>query len=147
MLGVLCREGIAGIHMNPSLSEVLQALQDSWSIDSTDEPENWNPSNPSRGQCGMSSLIINDYFGGKLVLWKVFVGEEQDGVHYSNELPDGTPFDSTGDQFWDTEELKEPLSFERPSELPKNGADRFLRLSDLVRSKLECKQEEKSIST
>ena len=92
--------------MNPSLSEVLQALQDSWSIDSTDDPENWNPSNPSRGQCGMSSLIINDYFGGKLVLWKVFVGEEQAGVHYSNELPDGTPFDSTGDQFWDTEELK-----------------------------------------
>ena len=81
--------------MNPSLSEVLQALQESWSIDSTDDPENWNPSNPSRGQCGMSSLIINDYFGGKLVLWKVFVGEEQDGVHYSNELPDGTPFDST----------------------------------------------------
>ncbi|MEZ9473792.1 hypothetical protein AB4172_01485 [Vibrio splendidus] len=133
--------------MNPNLDEVLKALQDSWSIESTDEPENWTQSNPSRGQCGMSSLIINDYFGGKLVLWKVFVGQEQVGVHYSNELPDGTPFDSTGDQFWDIEELQEPSSFERPNRPPKNGADRYLKLSDLVRSKLENNRVEEAVST
>ncbi|WP_132704309.1 YunG family protein [Reinekea marinisedimentorum] len=123
--------------MNPSLDEVLKALRDSWSLESTEEPENWTPSNPSRGQCGVSSLIINDYFGGKLVLWKVYVGEEQVGFHYSNELPDGTPIDSTAEQFWENEELKEPSSFERPNRPPKNGADRYLILSSLVRSKLE----------
>lgn len=133
--------------MNPSIDEVLKALQDSWSLETTEEPENWTPSNPSRGQCGVSSLIINDYFGGKLVLWKVFVGEEHVGFHYSNELPDGTPFDSTADQFWESEELKEPSSFERPNKPPKNGADRYLNLSNLVRSKLEKNQVEAAAST
>ncbi|AUI87917.1 hypothetical protein BS333_16130 [Vibrio azureus] len=123
--------------MNPSLEQVAKALQDNWSEESTDEPENWTPSNPSRGQCGMSSLIINDYFGGKLILWKVFVGAEQVGVHYSNELPDGTLFDSTSEQFWESEELKEPKLFERPHKLPKNGVDRYFKLSGLVRSQLE----------
>ncbi|WP_428239511.1 YunG family protein [Gynuella sp.] len=123
--------------MKPSPDDVLKALQDSWSLESTEEPENWTPSNPSRGQCGISSLIINDYFGGKLVLWKVFVGEDQVGFHYSNELPDGTPFDSTGDQFWESEELKEPSAFVRPDKSPKNGAERYKALAKLVRKKLE----------
>lgn len=123
--------------MNPSLDDVAKALKESWSLGTTEEPENWAPANPSRGQCGISSLIINDYFGGKLVLWKVFVGEEQIGFHYSNELPDGTQFDSTGEQFWESEELREPLSFVRPGSLPKNGADRYLNLSKLVPSKLD----------
>lgn len=125
------------VRMKPSLADVLKALQDSWSIESTEEPENWTPFNPSRGQCGISSLIINDYFGGKLVLWKVFIGEEQVGFHYSNELPDGTSFDSTGDQFWESEVLKEPSVFVRPNRPPKNGADRYEALAKLVRNKLE----------
>ena len=133
--------------MNPSLDDVVKALQESWSFESTEEPENWTLANPSRGQCGISSLIINDYFGGKLVLWKVFIGEEQVGFHYSNELPDGAPFDSTGDQFWESEELREPSSFVRPDKPPKNGADRYLNLLKLVRSKLEGYQVEARVST
>ncbi|MEZ8236517.1 hypothetical protein AB4116_01035 [Vibrio splendidus] len=133
--------------MKPSISDVLKALQDSWSLESTEEPENWTQFNPSRGQCGISALIINDYFGGKLVLWKVFLGEDRVGFHYSNELPDGTLFDSTGDQFWESEELKEPSSFERPDKLPKNGADRYLNLSNLVRSKLESDRVGAEVST
>ncbi|EAP95914.1 YunG family protein [Vibrio splendidus] len=133
--------------MKPSIRDVLKALQDSWSLESTEEPENWTQSNPSRGQCGISALIINDYFGGKLVLWKVFLREDQVGFHYSNELPDGTLFDSTGDQFWESEKLKEPSSFERPDKLPKNGADRYLNLSNLVRSKLESYRVGAEVST
>lgn len=133
--------------MKPRISDVLKALQDSWSLESTEEPENWTQSNPSHGQCGISALIINDYFGGKLVLWKVFLGEDQVGFHYSNELPDGTLFDSTGDQFWESEELKEPSSFERPDKLPKNGANRYLNLSNLVRSKLESYRVGAEVST
>ncbi|ROS05107.1 hypothetical protein EDC56_0632 [Sinobacterium caligoides] len=59
------------------------------------------------------------------------------GVHYSNELPDGTPFYATGDQFFEREELREPSVFTRPSKSPKNGADRYAQLSELVRCKLE----------
>ena len=133
--------------LKPSIDVVMKALRESWSLESTEEPENWNLSNPSRGQCGISSLIINDYFGGKLVLWKVFVGEEQDGFHYSNELPDGTQFDATGDQFWENEELREPSVFERPDKAPKNGADRYANLAQLVRSKLESFKVEVAAST
>jgi hypothetical protein len=120
----------------PSLDDVVKALSESWSMETTEEPENWTPENPSRGQCGISSLIINDYFGGRLVLWKVFVGDEQVGFHYSNELPDGTRFDVTADQFWATEELQSPEVFSRPDKPPKNGADRYEALSTMVRDKL-----------
>ncbi len=122
--------------MEPSLEEVESALRESWSLESTEEPENWKPSNPSRGQCGISSLIVNDYFGGKLVLWKAFADGVQIGLHYSNELPDGTQVDSTREQFWANEELRDPESFDRPNEPPKNGADRYLALSKLVKEKL-----------
>ncbi|MDL5028251.1 hypothetical protein QR676_13510 [Vibrio sp. TMPB1044] len=72
---------------------------------------------------------------------------EQVGFHYSNELRNGTPFDSTGDQFWESEELKDPSSFERPEKPPKNGADRYLNLSNLVRSKLENYRAEAEVVT
>ena len=121
----------------PSLPQVLQALRESWSLTSSEEPENWTPSNPSRGQCGTSSLIVNDYFGGKLVLWRVFVEDEQVGFHYSNELPDGTRLDATGDQFWENESLRDPDVFARPNKPPKNGADRYKALAELVKIKLE----------
>ena len=121
----------------PSLPEVLQALRESWSLASSEEPENWTPSNPSRGQCGISSLIVNDYFGGNLVLWKVFVEDEQVGFHYSNELPDRTRIDATGDQFWENESLRDPDVFARPNKPPKNGADRYIALAELVKTKLE----------
>jgi len=134
-------------NIKPSIDDVMRALRESWSIESTEEPESWDPSNPSRDQCGISSLIINDYFGCKLVLWKVFVGDEQIGFHYSNELPDGTQFDSTGDQFWANEELREPSAFERPDKPPKNGADRYFNLAKRVRSKLESYLLEAEAST
>ncbi|WP_211227189.1 YunG family protein [Saccharospirillum impatiens] len=123
--------------VEPSLEELEIALRKSWSLESTEEPENWTLSNPSRGQCGISSLIVNDYFGGKLVLWKVFIGNKQIGFHYSNELPDGTKVDVTSDQFWTNEELRDPKPFDRPNIPPKNGADRYLALAILVKEKLE----------
>ncbi|EAR10665.1 YunG family protein [Reinekea blandensis] len=119
-----------------TVHDVLEALKQSWSSATTEEPENWTPDNLSRGQCGISSLIIHDYFAGRLVLWKVFVGDQQVGFHYSNELPDGTAFDATGDQFWPEEVLREPTVLERPCRLPKVGADRYLILSKRVRDVL-----------
>ena len=132
--------------MKPSLEEIKKVLQDSWSLESTEEPENWKPSNPSRGQCGISSLIINDYFGGKLVLWKVFIGDKQTGFHYSNELPDGSKIDVTSDQFWTNEEVKDPESFDRPNKPPKNGVDRYLALSKLVKEKLASTSVEEAVT-
>ncbi len=123
--------------IKPSLEAVLQALRESWSLETSEEPENWTASNPSRGQCGVSSLIVHDYFGGSLVLWQVFIDEVQVGFHYSNELPNGMRIDATGDQFWQSEVLKAPCTLTRPSKYPKNGADRYLILSKRVASKLQ----------
>lgn len=127
--------------MPPEFEQLLLALRESWSMATTEEPENWTPENPSRGQCGISSLIVNDYLGGKLVLWKVFVDDRHVGFHYSNELPDGTAVDVTADQFWDTEELREPSAFDRPDKPPKNGADRYAVLAGSVEAHLRASKQ------
>ena len=55
--------------------------------------EKWNINNPTCGQCAITALILNDYFGGKL--GKVYIGNIS---HYFNII-NGKPVDFTSSQF------------------------------------------------
>lgn len=59
----------------------------------------WSPHNPAKGQCAVTSLIVNDLFGGKIVYNK-------DYHHYWNILEDGTEVDLTRGQFGDQVNIK-----------------------------------------
>ena len=44
-----------------------QVLHKSWSKQTAYCPAEWNKVNPSCGQCAVTALIVNDYFGGDIV--------------------------------------------------------------------------------
>jgi len=62
--------------------ELLSVIRSSWSAETTDC---WYPDDPSRHQCGVSALVVQDYCGGDIVRNKF--GER---TVYFNRLADGT---------------------------------------------------------
>ena len=81
-----------------TLAELEIALQKSWSRETSSLPEHWSPENPAVGQCAISSLIVNDYLGGKIVWAEVTMPDRQTSSHYFN-LIDGQEIDLTRSQF------------------------------------------------
>ena len=86
------------------------ALLNSWNKDTCYLPmENeWSPENPAYGQCYVTALIIQDYFGGK-ILKAIF--EDETG-HFWN-LVDNKEIDLTRIQFDKNEIIPEPTSHSR----------------------------------
>lgn len=78
-----------------TLEDLKRALEKSWSRETSADSENWTPENPTWGQCTVTALIVQDYFGGKLMRTKV----DEFGSHYWNKLPDGEEKDLTRSQF------------------------------------------------
>lgn len=61
---------------------LMNAIRASWSADTTDD---WNPDEPSNHQCGVTTLVVQDYLGG--VITRNVFGTL---TVYFNVLPDGT---------------------------------------------------------
>lgn len=76
-----------------------KALLWAWSSETTQGK--WDPLNPSLGQCAVTAVVVQDYFGGELLRCKM----TNDGSHYWNRMPDGTMEDFTEEQF-DSIEIK-----------------------------------------
>lgn len=76
---------------NNTLREVFRK---SWSR-KTSYPktqDQWTAKNPAFGQCAVTSLVVNDLYGGKIVY-------NRDYHHYWNVLDNGTEVDLTKEQF------------------------------------------------
>jgi hypothetical protein len=69
-----------------SIENVRDALYKSWSLESSSK---WTRENPANGQCGVTSLVVNDLLGGEIVKTKC-VG----GWHFYNKL-NGICYDFT----------------------------------------------------
>ena len=77
------------------IEQLKQLLIQTWTLE-TCAPglkNEWNKQNPSLGQCAITSLIINDFFGGKIMRCMT-----SSGSHYYN-LINGELFDLTVEQF------------------------------------------------
>lgn len=63
-----------------------------WGADTCypDSRGEWTTENPSRDQCGMTALVVQDILGGDLIIAEVHVDGVQIGHHYWNKLPDGS---------------------------------------------------------
>lgn len=55
----------------------------------------WTPDCPSLNQCAITSLVVQDFFGGDLLRCLMTNGDS----HYWNRLPNGSEVDFTEDQF------------------------------------------------
>lgn len=76
------------------LPRLLIALKRSWDKETCYPPlqGEWAEKNPAFGQCAVTALIVQDFFGGELL----FCDHQN---HAWNKLPDGTEIDLTQSQF------------------------------------------------
>lgn len=84
--------------MKPSIEQLARALHQSWAADTAFAAEEWSHENPARGQCVVSSLVIQKYLGGELVRYR-FEAPDFKETHYCNQLRDGTVLDTTAAQY------------------------------------------------
>ena len=78
-----------------NISQLKELLGNSWRLETCSPglKSEWSKDNPSLGQCTITALIVNDYFGGKIMRCMAFSGS-----HYYN-LIDGEIVDLTVEQF------------------------------------------------
>ena len=100
-----------------TLAQIEDAIRASWGRDTADKDDGWTPANPSRGQCDVTSLVVQDIFGGELLAAGVIRDGERVESHMWDRLPGGAEVDLTRDQFTNGEVLGEPSVRERPAEL------------------------------
>lgn len=110
---------------------LVKAIESSWS---TETGGLFYEDNPSKGQCAVTSLIVQDFYGGQIC--RGVVGKIS---HYWNELPDGTQVDLTRQQFGERASELKFTGYRDREELfdPRyDTEDRYLILRELVLDKL-----------
>jgi len=80
------------------LTELQEALQKSWCKETAYDAGDWSKENPAIGQCAVTALIVNDYFGGEIVWAEAVQPDGRKISHYFN-LIDGKEVDITRTQF------------------------------------------------
>lgn len=119
--------------MNITLEILAKALKKSWSRDTCYPKlrDKWSPNKPEIGQCFVTALIINDYFGG-------LIAYDKELNHYFNILPNGEIIDLTKSQF-DNAEPKIDRRFTREridKRITKNSLERYKILKKRVQTVL-----------
>ncbi|MFZ4204522.1 YunG family protein [Streptomyces griseoincarnatus] len=66
------------------------------------------------GHCDITTLVVNDLFGGDLLVAAVRRAGSPHGYHWWNRLPNGVELDLTLDQFRAGETLSPPRAVTRP---------------------------------
>ena len=115
-----------------TLQQVDHALRISWAAD-TCSPDDldragWSPENPAWGQCDITALLVNDLFGGDLMVGEVFsaAGERQ-GYHWWNRLISGVEIDLTREQFKDGQTITDARIVKRPQPRRRRSQYELLR--------------------
>lgn len=85
--------------MQLTLKKFTDALRNSWTADTAFDASDWSEENPARGQCVVSALVVQDYFGGDLQRYEVS-GDARE-THYANLLDGGVILDATAAQYDD----------------------------------------------
>ena len=106
------------------LTDISAALEASWGPDTAFNRGEWTKENNARGQCVVSSLVVQDYLGGELLRCAID-NETLHETHYFNQLQDGTLVDTTKNQYTELVSMKIiPVAYEGFSSI------REKRLSD-----------------
>ncbi len=114
------------------LGALETAIRAAWGKDTSDDPDEWTPSNPARGQCGVTAFVIWRLHGGVLLVSEVFRGDARVETHYWNRLPSGVEVDLTREQFHNGETFAEPRVID-PNVAPSPKPDSMRRVETLYR--------------
>lgn len=117
-----------------NLLDLDKALRASWATDtcSPDDQADWQPGNPAWGHCDITALIVNDIFGGDLVVGEVHLNNEQRGFHWWNRLPSGVELDLTHEQFQDGQSVTAARVVPRPPGPLPRRREEYLLLRERV---------------
>jgi hypothetical protein len=99
-----------------NLLDLDRALRASWAADtcSPDDQLEWVPGNPAWGHCDVTALVVNDVFGGDLIVGEVHLDRSQHGFHWWNRLPSGVALDLTREQVQHGQTVTPARVIERP---------------------------------
>ncbi|MGW8066663.1 YunG family protein [Streptomyces ziwulingensis] len=87
----------------------------------------WRPGNPAWGHCDITALVVNDVFGGDLMVGEVHQAGEQHGFHWWNRLPSGVELDLTREQFQNGQSVSAARAVTRPpGRLPRRWEEYLL---------------------
>jgi hypothetical protein len=122
-----------------TFADIETAIRQSWDIDTCDDHDvyQWTPENPSRGQCGVTAMTLQDLIGGDLLESEVFYADgSHQGYHYWNRLAGGLEIDLTRAQLQDGEIVATPVALHRLAPLPNRLADKYVLLRTRVGERL-----------
>ncbi len=129
--------------LNMDLNTLEKALLKSWSKETSYCPAEWSELNPSFGQCAITALIVNDYFGGDIVWAEAVLPNGQKISHFFNMIK-GKEVDLTRSQFPEgtivPKGIEKKKSFASTREYLmsyKNKNSRYTVLKEKVRNCLE----------
>lgn len=105
------------------IENLHEALKRAWSKETCYESirDNWSSENSAYGQCYITTLIVNDYFGGEILKTKLLNGI----THYWN-LINGKEVDLTRSQFSPEEVIPSPVKLAR-KDLEENERYKLLK--------------------
>jgi hypothetical protein len=95
-----------------TLGALEDAIRGAWSLETSDEPEDWTPDNPAIGQCAVTARVVRDYLGGDFLVAGVVLEGRRVNRHAWNRLPSGLTIDLTREQFRGGEFLEAPAAEE-----------------------------------
>ncbi len=111
-----------------SLARFGRCLERAWSNQSSTR---WRADNPALGQCGVTSLVANDAFGGEILKTRV-----EGGWHFYNRI-DGRRVDFTASQFSDPLDYQDVAS-DRSDAFADTNAQQY----DALTARLRAAQQE-----
>ncbi len=91
-----------------TFADLESAIRESWGRDTSDDPDEWSPSNPARGQCAVTAMVVRDFVGGEILLANVLRDGRRVERHAWNRLPSGVSVDLTRSQFKHGEQYEKP---------------------------------------
>ena len=117
-----------------TLRALEDAIRHSWARDTCDptDVEVWSTTNPARGQCPVTALVVHDLLGGQLLEAEVQQADgTPQGFHYWNRLA-AVEVDLTREQFDAGEVVGEPHLIDRLPEFPWLAHEQYLVFRDRV---------------
>jgi len=116
--------------MNTDKKLLEKALRKSWSAETSFLQDQWNESNPSRGQCAVTALVIQDYLGGEILKCTVVTDNDK---HFFNVLDNGDEIDFTREQYESNEKFGDKEIADRKKILSHPGTQqRYVALKNNV---------------
>jgi hypothetical protein len=84
----------SGLISKEKIEKIEKALKTAWSKETADPDTKgkWSEENKAFGQCAITSVLIYDLFGGRMIYDKA-------NFHIWNEFPDGSQHDFARSQF------------------------------------------------